>query len=265
MRKKEKLLRAALAALLYCAMVLACTAGLGEAGGTERLPDSELMTYYNDSVFAGDSLICMFRNYVRAEQKADPAYFAGIDFRCAYSYTLQMATWEKVREEGSANLSYKGRNMTLSQIAETLQPKKLFVLAGLNDNFARNAKQESGVERGLRYVETAAELVKKASPETEIFFLTLTPVTQRVESKRHVQEIWDEYNRQLEIKCGEIGAGFIDVASALKDENGLLPSDWSHDKEYHLNEAGNAIFAGVLLDYAQAQYEAGAWKPDGEP
>ena len=251
--------------LLCCILVFPGNAGIAEGSRADasagRLPDSVLMTYYDHSMFAGDSLICMFRNYVRARQKADPQYFAGIDFRCAYSFTLQMAAWEKVMESSSANLKYKAREMTLSQIAQTLQPEKIFVLAGLNDNFARKSKGETGIERGLRYVEAASGLIRKAVPDTELFFISLTPVTKKIEDKRHIQELWDDYNRHLEEKCAELGVGYIDIASSLKDENGLLPGALSHDKEYHLNDAGNEIFAGVLLDYAQAQYEAGRWSP----
>ena len=114
--------------LLCCLLAFPGNAGIAEDSRADasaaRLPDSVLMTYYDHSMFAGDSLICMFRNYVRARQKTDPQYFAGIDFRCAYSFTLQMAAWEKVMESSSANLKYKAREMTLSQIAQTLQPEK---------------------------------------------------------------------------------------------------------------------------------------------
>ena len=67
--------------------------------------------------------------------------------------------------------------------------------------------------------------------------------------------------RTLAEKCPEVGAHFIDIATNLKGEDGLMKKGISHDGEYHLNEQGNAIWAQALLDFAQAQYDLGLWVP----
>ena len=78
-----------LLSLLFCAMLMFSLAHAEETPQAERLPDSILMTYYDQSLFVGDSLVVMFRNYVRGAQKKDPAYFSGIKFYGAYSYQLR--------------------------------------------------------------------------------------------------------------------------------------------------------------------------------
>ena len=53
----------------------------------------------------------------------------------------------------------------------------------------------------------------------------------------------------------------MDLAAGLKDEDGFLPASLSSDGQYHLNKDGNDILARELLDFAQAEYEAGRWIP----
>ncbi|MBR4360755.1 MAG: hypothetical protein IKP32_09060 [Clostridia bacterium] len=235
---------------------------VGEETTMERLPDEVLMTYYNDTAFVGDSLIRMFRNYVKDRQKKEPNFFKGIKFYSSYSYQLRTAALEWVNPDKS-NLVYKGSDEVLCKIMKDQKPARLFILAGLNDNFAREVNGVEGIDRGMRAVTKIMELMEKYSPTTQVYFFSMTPVTQKVENKRHIREKWDEYNAQLEKTCQELGAVYVDIATPLKDENGLLPKSISNDNEYHLNDKGNAIWAQALLDFAQAQYEAGQWTPAG--
>ena len=73
---------------------------------------------------------------------------------------------------------------------------------------------------------------------------------------------WDEYNAALEEMCREKGAGYIDISSRLKDEEGYLAAEYSQGDGYHLNTAGIALWVDALKDYAQAQYDAGLWTPE---
>jgi hypothetical protein len=96
-----------------------------------------------------------------------------------------------------------------------------------------------------------------------VYFFSLTPVTYRVEQERpNLQQKWDAYNQLLKAKCEEVGALYVEISEPLKNENGLLPMALSHDGKYHLNEEGNAIWAQLLLDYAQSRYDAGLWSPE---
>ena len=253
--------------IIVMLMLLCLTAGIMPSAAAEtpaeRLPDTVLMSFYGDAVFAGDSLVRMFRNFIKERQKEDPEYFSGIRFYSSYSYQLRLAAKEKPWSGDKANLQYKGQDDTLCRIVKREAPERLFILAGLNDNFTQNVDGEDGMDRGMRYVGKIMELMAAYSPETKVYFFSLTPVTKEVEKKRHIRDKWDEYNALLEARCEELGAGYIELASSLKDEEGLLPKTLTADGEYHLNDRGNEIWTQVLLDYAQSQYETGAWTPDG--
>ena len=244
--------------LLLLCLLLAFPAALAEENApAERLPDETLMTYYDHTLFVGDSLIRMFRNYVKDMQKKDPGFFPGIKFYSSYSYQLRSASREYVNSSSSekTNLTYKGSDATFSEILKGEKPEKVFLLAGLND------KIHEHLDWAESCVDKIMAIVEKRSPSTQMYFFSLTPVTQSVENKRHIREKFDDYNAWLAEKCQSVGAIYVDIATALKDENGLLPRAISSDGEYHLNEQGNAIWAQALLDYAQAQYDLGLWVP----
>ena len=245
-------------------LILCMAAGMLPALAEEpaRLPDETLMGFYDNAMFVGDSLVRMFRNYIKERQKQDQGYFSGTVFYSSYSYQLRLAAKEKPWSGDKANLQYKGKDETLCRIAKKEQPARILILAGLNDNFTQNVDGEDGMDRGMRYVGQIMELLGEYAPEAQVYFFSLTPVTKEVEKKRHVRDRWDEYNALLEARCAELGAGYIDIATPLKDEDGLLPKDRTADGEYHLNDRGNEIWAQTLLDYAQAQYEAGNWIPE---
>lgn len=222
----------------------------------DRLPDEQLVTYFKDSVFIGDSITRMFRNYIVNEVKKEhPDYFDETKFYTAYSFQLYSAA-QRVLPKEKVALTYKGRDVTMYDIVKALKPDRLFILAGVNDKIGDR------IEKGMEYVEKIVALAKKASPKTQVYFFSVTPTTARVEEKRPgLQSRWNAYNVELEKKCQELGVFYIDIATALKDEEGFLNTELSHDYEYHLNDAGNAIWLNTLLDFAQSEYEAGNWTP----
>ena len=72
---------------------------------------------------------------------------------------------------------------------------------------------------------------------------------------------WDERIRILEKMCREEQVPFIDIATRLKDEEGFLYTQYSSDGRCHLNAKGLKLWVDALLEYAQAQYDQGLWKP----
>lgn len=236
---------------LLLALLLVCPAAL-----CERLTDEELVSFYDGAIFIGDSLPRMLRNYIVPLREKDPSFFKDVRFYTAYSYQMRTATLEYT-PSSKANLVYMGSDTPMCQIMAYLKPPRMFFLAGLNDKIGQY------IDRGMEYVEKIMALMEKYSPETEVYFFSLTPVTAKVEAKRHIQDRWDEYNARLAEKCPEVGAHFIDIATNLKGEDGLMKKGISHDGEYHLNDKGNAIWVQTLLDYAQEQYDAGLWFPYG--
>ena len=267
-----------LTALLLMLILAAGCCGAGTAEGADtgaepeetvmRLPDSVLMTFYDGSMFVGDSQIAKFRNFVKVKRKADPDYFTGIDFRAENSYKFRFVAYKTIPsgEMKFAHLIDEGKKVTLYTLAGKVKPKRIFVLAGINDALTTDYKNENGVERAVRYVRGMAELVREASPETEIFVISQMPVTksfaQGSNNYKKCRDRFDAVNEAVRAECETLGIRYVDLASGLKDGNGLLPGKYCADGLVHLNDAGYEVFARELLDFAQAEYEAGRWAPD---
>lgn len=263
--------------LLLMVLVLGMFCGTGTAETPEkenaesRLSDEVLMTYYNNTIFAGDSQVAKFRYFVKIKRAEIPDYFAGIDFRTVNNYKFRYATYRTLREPTGAHLSDGGLDVTLYIIVKKVQPERLFVLAGLNDAFttdytmAMQGVEETGYDRAARYVREMTELVREASPETEIHIVSQMPVTEEFVQGTHkgkdVQDRFDLVNETIRQECETLGIRYADLASGLKGEDGMLPVRYCGDKMVHLNNDGYEIFARELLDYAQAEYENGNWTP----
>ena len=234
-----------------------------------RLPDDVLMTYYDGTMFVGDSQVRKFQNYVKKTQKKVPGYFANIDFRAENSYKFRFVAYRTIPsgELKYAHLKMKGKKVTLFDIVKEQKPKRVMILAGINDALTTDYKNENGVERAMRYVRGGTELIREASPETEIFFITQMPVTSRfVQGSNRapaVKERWDEINSAIRSESEALGIRLMDLTSGLTDEKGFLPGKLCEDGKCHLNDAGYAVFGQNLLDFAQAEYEAGRWTPEG--
>ena len=130
-----KKLTAFLLALLSVAGLLLSAAPAIAGEALERLPDEVLMTYYDGTLFVGDSQIAKFQNYVKKQRKNDPGFFEGVTFKAANSYKFRFAGYKILQESEKAHLTMDGRKTTLYAIVKKDPPKKLFMLAGLNDAF----------------------------------------------------------------------------------------------------------------------------------
>ncbi len=222
----------------------------------EQLTDSERMTFYDDALFVGDSLARMLRNYIVPLREEDPSFFRDAKFYAAYSYQMRTAARERINAD-DVNLIYKGSPKTMCEIAAALNPPRLFIWCGLNDRIALH------IDWAMSYVDRIMELMARYAPDTQVYFISLPPVTRKVENQSHVQAKWDAYNEALSEKCAQVGAVFIDVATDLKGEDGVMLRGISYDGEYHLNEEGNAIVVQTLLEFAQEQYDLGLWTLNG--
>ncbi len=221
----------------------------------EPLPAQTLYSFYDGSVFVGDSITRQLRTYIQ-EQKEKDQPVPDITFLTAQSYMLYTASRRNLLDS-KANIMYKGENQPLCRIIGKIKPEKMFILLGVNDY----AGEE--IEKHIGYCERILTLMEEFSPDTAVYFFSLTPLTRSFSSsrRRDLRTCWDEYNAALEKMCQEKGAFYIDIATPLKDAEGYLPKEYSNDKQYHLSDKGLQIWLDTLLAYAKGQYDQGLWTP----
>ena len=245
-----------LAALL--ALFCLCPGGIAEEE-KPRLTDAQLYSFYDGALFVGDSITRQFQVFIIERRREDGGCLAGARFQTAQSYFLYTASRKLLMPETN-NLHFQGRDLPLWEIIELMKPSKVLILLGVNDYIGEK------IEKGVGYAERIIDLAAQASPDTQIIFESLTPVAPAFCRKKDYRPLWDQYNQALEAMCRRRGAGYVDIATALKDEDGYLRADYSSDGEYHLNRQGLQVWLDQLLNYAQAQYDLGLWAPEeGSP
>ena len=239
-----------------CLLLLAALlAGAAPCAPGEELTEKQLLTYYDGCAIVGDSITRQLRVYVLEKQKTDPDYMKNARFFVAQSYFLYTASRKNLRKDDN-NLIYQGRPTPLCEIIRQMRPRRVLILLGVNDYIGEE------IDKGIGYCERIIDLAAEASPETEIIFESLTPVTPAFCRKKDYRTMWDRYNEALKEMCERRGAGYIDIATPLKDEEGYLRADYSSDGKYHLKGVGLQLWLDVLADYARQQYEAGNWSPE---
>lgn len=227
-------------------------------GRAEALSRDQLSSFYKGAFFIGDSITEQLKGYIRKEQQEHPDFFPDVKFLTAQSYCLYTASRKNLLPE-KANLKLGGKEKTLWEILKERKPTKALILLGVNDYIGKT------VEKGIDYDNRILDLAQKHAPDTEVIFLSLTPVTKSFCKHQDYRTMWDEYNEALKGLCLLRNVPYIDIASRMKDEEGYLKKDYSSDGKYHLKTQALELWVEALLDYAQSQYDQGLWTPEDAP
>lgn len=98
-------------------------------------------------------------------------------------------------------------------------PKKVFIMVGLNDANYGTYKTDDIVKN----IEKFVKAVKAKSSSTEVYVMSVLPITKAFESKSSVkQSFLNELNYSLSTKVSSMGAKYIDVATNFKDSDGYM-------------------------------------------
>lgn len=248
-------LTAILLLLITLVTTLVCAgAEDAEVAAATRLPDKVLLTYYDNSIFFGDSIMQGFRRYRSNIRQSDPTFLEGVTVMATSSISLYDAS--RVNPKGT--FLHRGVQKTMYSITREVKPDRIFILLGLNDVVGIK------IDKAITWVEYIVKNMPDYAPDTEIYFFSQTPVTPyycKKRSRPNYPEQIDQYNQRLQETCEALGVHYVDICTALKDEEGYLNEAYTSDGDCHLSDAGVAAWVQVLCDYAQAQYDQGLWTP----
>ncbi len=243
--------------LIACILLLVC---LAPAALAERLDDEVLLSYYDNSVIFGDSITEAFRRYRSAVRQTDDSFLDGTTVICVSSISLYAASRRFL--SGEFHFSYRGSEKTMYQITKEIKPERIFILLGLNDPVGIK------IDKAVVWVEDIITHMPEFSPDTEIYFFSETPVTPGFcewKGRPNYQEKINEYNVKLRETCEAHGAHYVEIAEALKGEDGYLNPVYSSDNRCHFSDEGVAVWIECMKDYAQEQYDLGLWDPFAAP
>lgn len=205
---------------------------------TPRVAD----TYFDAAVFFGDSRTDGFRLYSGLD-RGTYLYATGATVQSVFTKAVETAAGEMPLLDALA--------------AQDPAPERIFVMLGVNEL----GWTKSGNFRD--YYVQVIERMRADHPEAEVLVQSILPVSKLQEEKKtYVNnsriEVYNEIIREV---CGELDCPYLDVASAVVDEEGFLRAEWTYDG-VHLNKKGSAAWLEYLRTHA-VDYEV--YAEEAEP
>ena len=208
-----------------------------------RVQDS----FFNDTLFVGDSVTRKLELYVRKERKKNPQLLGNARFFSVAS--LGSGNLQKPVSRRSAHPKLNGQKMLLEEAVVTCKVKKLYIMLGMNDIAIY------GIQASVDNMMTLIGKVRERTPGVEIFVESVTPRVRGKDQKTLNNANIERYN---ELLCETItnsdlpNLWFIDVASVLRDEDGTLPRKYCSDpgvQGIHFTDGACAIWIEYLYTH----------------
>ena len=217
---------------------------------TQPAPASEAveMDYFSDALFIGDSRTDGLRLYSGIQ---------GADFYCYKGLTIFEVDERKIVELNGSTYS------VVEALEKGPQYAKIYISLGVN---------ELGYYNDDAYHQAFSEFldtVKALQPDAIIYLENLVPVNPQkcAEYKQPYYVNNDRvaaYNAIYPQLATEHQVALLDVASALSDENGILPADATADG-VHFTKAWYQKWLAYLMNHTVSpeEYEAGQTAAEG--
>ena len=221
----------------------------GEMGGSALtgLTDSQIISFYDNSVFVGDSIMLGFRNYSMKRQ--DDAFLSNLKFLAAGSFSVNNSFWDP-SNKNSVHPIYQGERRYVWDSISMMGSKRVFIKLGMND------LNISGVEGTCNKYKELIGKIRESNPDSEIYVMGMTYVVCGQEKGKLQNDTIREFNSALETLAAENGCGYLNIADALADENGGLAQEYCSDGFAHQNASAYEVWERLLKDFAAQQLTA---------
>ena len=217
---------------------------------TQPVPESEEveMDYFSDALFIGDSRTDGLRLYSGIQ---------GADFYCYKGLTIFEVDERKIVELNGNSYS------VVEALEKGPQYAKIYISLGVNElgYYNDNAYHQAFSE----FLDT----VKALQPDAIIYLENLVPVNpQKCAEYKQPSYVNNDrvaaYNAIYPQLATEHQVALLDVASALSDENGILPADATADG-VHFTKAWYQKWLAYLMNHTVSpeEYEAGQTAAEG--
>lgn len=138
-----------------------------------------------------------------------------------------------------------GSTVTVLHAIASRNPAKIYVMLG------SNGVAFIGKDKLVELYGEFVDNLKSAHPDSDIYLQSILPVThaKETEDDRYANSKIDEYNAAIMQMAGEKKVYYVNVAEAIKDENGCLPADVGTDGMHFGPSTYN-----LWLDYLREHY-----------
>jgi len=218
---------------------------------TGELPECKRVSssYFDSVVFVGDSITDGLHDYNKSKNALGKAVFlARVNFGAGNA--LRDVT------EKSYHPLYNGVKRKVEDSIPLTGKTKVYIMFGAND------LDSFGVDGSVKRYEQVCNNILEKAPYVQIFIQSMTPVTSRscynsekgVSNKNIIL-----FNQKLVAMCERRGWCFVNVASAMYDDNGCLRDEYCCDVKTegtHFSTKGCAAWVEYLYTHALVKQEA---------
>lgn len=215
-----------------CYIRIQACAGSNSRYGASRLSDAVVMrtkTYRRTTVFAGDSITTGLTVYKTVNRIG-----IGGNKKVTAAIGLNTVTFRTRRVFGGKS----GLSRVISY-----KPYRIYMMLGINELHFRRA------DIMITQYENLLRTIKRASPQTDIVLLAVSPVTKAERARRPGFGQIPDFNKKLKQLAGKTGCRFYDYTSFLKNSDGFLTAKYSAGDGYHWNIAGYNRFTQIITTY----------------
>lgn len=180
-------------------------------------------SYFNDTVFIGDSVSEKLHLYVTKMRKSYPELLGNAKFITTPSLSSRNAL--KPVSTTSLHPTVRGKKMTIEEAVALSGAKKVYVMLGMNDVGI------SGVNDSVENLFTLLRKIKDLSPDIQIFVQSATP---RMKGEKPTTEQLFKYNLKVYeycLKYTDYDIYFVDVAYVMRNKYGNLISSYCSDPD----------------------------------
>lgn len=196
-------------------------------------------SWFDDAVFVGDSVTLKLSYY------ADYGSLGNADFLCAGSLGYNNAQWGYDHPD-NVHPVYNGIKYTVEDGVAMLQPKKIFVMLGMNDIGLY------GVDGAVEGMKSLTAKIQQRCPDAVIYVQSVTPMLSYKQLSDLNNTTIAAFDQAIQPICQERGYIYLDVASAVNDGYGNLMEAYCSDATamgLHFSDAGCEAWVNYLKSH----------------
>ena len=212
--------------------------------GLEESEEPVSGDYFNKTVFVGDSILQGIENYVKRERATNPDFFGTAQFLYSSGLSVRNALWEVNSE--SRHPAYNGTSMKIEDAIGQMDVNKVYIMLGMNDVLL------STTDQYLDNYQKLIMLIQDQSPNVEFFLCSVTPGSEG-DIQPSNEQIFT-YTLKLVEFCAKYGYNYVDVAYAIRDENGCLPLEMCSDPDKmsrHFTDEASKLWIDYIYSHTK--------------
>ena len=197
--------------------------------------------YFENSLFIGDSVTYGLKIY-GVHMKIDGVLIGDkIKAHAVESYGAYNAT--RPVSEKSTHPVYEGDQILSEDAVKLYGAKRVFICLGLNDIGYQS------MDSFLKYYGELIDNISMKNAGVEIAILSTTPMTKSGEKPTLFNSKIIEYNNALIEMAASKGIAYVDIAAALRNEEGYLKDNLSSDNYCHITIPAYQLIIDYMIDH----------------